>query len=116
MQYSDEQRLHDAVGFVGLRAQATAVGLLQLSLELRRAGVIDEAAVSRIKEAIAKDISLTCPRSTPKVAFMANIRRRLDRLFAGQGFVGNAGSLGEAEPCALPLDPELLRPVAVQPH
>lgn len=99
MQYTDEQRLHDAVGFVGLRAQATAVGLLQLSLELRRAGVIDEDAISRIKEAIAKDISLSCPRSTPKFEFLGNIRRRLDRLFAGEGVVGNASTLGNAEPC-----------------
>ena len=116
MQYSEEQRLHDAVGFVGLRAQATAVGLLQLSLELRRAGVIDEAAVSRIKDAIAKDITLSCPRSTPKVAFLANIRRRLDRLFAGEGIVGNASGLGEAEPCPRSLDAELSRTDALQHH
>lgn len=94
MEYSEEQRLHDAVGFVGLRAQATAVGLLQLSLELRRVGVIDEDAIDRIKEAIAKDISLSCPRSQPKRDFLTNIRSRLDRLFAGTAPVGDASLMG----------------------
>ena len=97
MEYSEEQRLHDAVGFVGLRAQATAVGLLQLSLELRRVGVIDEAAIDRIKEAIAKDISLSCPRSQPKRDFITNIRSRLDRLFAGTVPVGDASLMGAPE-------------------
>lgn len=97
MEYSEEQRLHDAVGFVGLRAQATAVGLLQLSLELRRAGVIDEGAIERIKEAIAKDISLSCPRSQPKRDFLSNIRTRLDRLFAGGTPVGDASMMGAPE-------------------
>ena len=100
-EYSEEQQLHDAVNFVGLRAQATAVGLVQLSLELRRAGVIEEDAVTRIKEAIARDISLSCPRSQPKREFLDNIRKRLDRLFAGRGQVGTARGLGEPEPeCA----------------
>ena len=93
MGYSEEQRLHDAVSFVGLRAQATAVGLLQLSNELRRAGVIDENAVDRIKDAIARDISLSCPRSQPKREFLTGIRQRLDRLFAGQEPVGDARAL-----------------------
>jgi hypothetical protein len=93
----EDQQIHDAVGFVGLRAQATAVGLLQLSIELRRAGVIDEAAITRIKDAIAKDISLSCPRSQPKRVFLENIRLRLDRLFAGRGVVGDASNLGDPE-------------------
>lgn len=97
MDYTDEQRLHDAVGFVGLRAQATAVGLLQLSLELRRAGVIDEDAVTRIKDAIAKDISLSCPRSQPKREFLSSIRSRLDRLFAGGTPVGDASMMATPE-------------------
>ncbi len=98
MEYSEEQRLHDAVGFVGLRAQATAVGLLQLSLELRRAGVIDEDAITRIKDAIAKDISLSCPRSQPKREFLSSIRARLDRLFAGGTPVGDASMMATPEP------------------
>jgi hypothetical protein len=81
MDESEELRLHETVGFVGLRAQATAVGLLQLSAELVRAGVLDKAAVDRIKDAIAKDISLSRPRSVSRDEYMALVRQRLDGLF-----------------------------------
>jgi hypothetical protein len=81
MDESEEQRLHETVSFVGLRAQATAVGLLQLSAELVRAGVLDKAAVDRIKDAIAKDISLSRPRSVSRDEYMGMVRERLDGLF-----------------------------------
>jgi hypothetical protein len=42
MDEREEKRVHDSIGLLGLRAQATAVGLLQLSAELRRAGVLDD--------------------------------------------------------------------------
>jgi hypothetical protein len=80
----EEKRLHDSVSFVGLRAQATAVGLLQLSQELVRVGVLDEDALGRIKEAIAKDIALGRPPSAPKEEYDRNTRNRLDALFAGR--------------------------------
>jgi hypothetical protein len=50
----EDKTLHDMIGFVGLRAQATAVGLLQLAAELKRAGVLDDDAIGRIKDAIAR--------------------------------------------------------------
>jgi hypothetical protein len=81
MDESEELRLHETVSFVGLRAQATAVGLLQLSAELVRAGVLDKAAVDRIKDAIAKDISLSRPRSVSRDEYMGQVRQRLDGLF-----------------------------------
>ncbi len=81
MDESEELRLHETVSFVGLRAQATAVGLLQLSAELVRAGVLDKAAVDRIKDAIAKDISLSRPRSVSRDEYMGLVRSRLDGLF-----------------------------------
>ncbi|MGZ3377242.1 MAG: hypothetical protein ACXU8S_11645 [Phenylobacterium sp.] len=81
MDESEELRLHETVSFVGLRAQATAVGLLQLSAELVRAGVLDKAAVDRIKDAIAKDISLSRPRSVSRDEYMGLVRQRLDGLF-----------------------------------
>ncbi len=80
----EERRLHQAIDFVGLRAQATAVGLIQLSIELRRAGVISGEAIDRIKDAIARDISLGCPRSLARREYEANVRHRLDRLFSGE--------------------------------
>jgi hypothetical protein len=84
MEEEDERRLHETISFLGLRAQATAVGLLQLSAELVRAGVLQEDAVARIKNAIAKDIALSRPRSTPKDDYERSIRERLDGLFAGK--------------------------------
>ena len=90
MGYVEDKRLHDAIDLVGMRAQATTVGLIQLSVELRRAGVLDEAAVGRIKDAIAKEICLTRPRSIPEANFRENLRGRLDRLFSGEEPVGKA--------------------------
>ena len=75
MDKTEDKKLHDTLGFVGLRAQATAVGLLQLSAELKRVGVLDE-------DAIAREISLSRPRSPHNADFYANLRGRLDRLFA----------------------------------
>ena len=83
MDETQEKRIHDTIGFVGLRAQATAVGLLQLSAELVRAGVLDVAAMTRIKDAIAKDIALSRPRSVSREEYERTIRLRLDRLFSG---------------------------------
>lgn len=84
MDNREDKKLHDTIGFVGLRAQATAVGLLQLAAELKRAGVLDDEAIDRIKDAIAREISLSRPRSPHNEQFDANLRGRLDRLFAGE--------------------------------
>lgn len=90
MGYVEDKRLHDAIDLVGMRAQATTVGLIQLSVELKRAGVLDEAAVGRIKEAIAKEICLNRPKSIPQEHFRESLGKRLDRLFAGESMVGEA--------------------------
>ncbi len=84
----EEKRIHDSVSLVGLRAHATAVGFLTLARELVRAGVLDEAAVERIKDAIVKELSLTRGRSTSAEEFERTTRHRLDGLFAGQESVG----------------------------
>lgn len=76
------KQLHDTLGFVGLRAQATAVGLLQLTAELVKAGVLDDDAVGRIKQAIFDDLALTRPTSQAKTDYEATLQRRLDRLFS----------------------------------
>jgi hypothetical protein len=76
-----ERRIHDSIGIAGLRAHATAVGLLQLSMELVRAGVLDAAAIGRIKDAITRELVLQRPRSAPKLEFERSIRHRLDSLF-----------------------------------
>ena len=90
MGYAEDKRLHDSIDLVGMRAQATTVGLIQLSIELQRAGVLDEAALGRIKESIAKEICLHRPKSIPPESFHDSLRSRLDRLFAGEEAVGEA--------------------------
>jgi hypothetical protein len=83
MTQSEDEHVHEIISFVGLRAQATAVGLLNLTGELVRAGVLDRGAVDRIKEAIARDIALTRPRSVSREEYERTVRERLDGLFAG---------------------------------
>ncbi len=75
------KQLHDTLSFVGLRAQATAVGLLAVTAELIRAGVLDEAAVQRIKDAIFADLALGRPTSREKRDYEAMLKKRLDSLF-----------------------------------
>ncbi|WP_419814723.1 hypothetical protein [Glacieibacterium sp.] len=84
MDERDGKKLHDTIGFVGLRAQATAVGLIQLTAELVAAGVLDEPALDRIKGSIAQDLALSRPPHASLEHFEAETKRKLDRLFAGQ--------------------------------
>lgn len=76
------KQLQDTLGFVGLRGQATAVGLLQLTTELVKVGVLDNDAVDRIKQAIFDDLALTRPASQAQTEYEATLQRRLDRLFS----------------------------------
>jgi hypothetical protein len=94
LEESDIRKLHHSLDFIGMRAHATAVGVVQLAIELRRAHVIDEAALGRIKDAIANDIALGRPRSATREAYQADLRGRLDRVFAGDMPVGDL-PLGE---------------------
>ena len=92
MNYQEAKRQHETLAFVGLRAHATAVGLLQLCHELVGAGVLDDAAISRIKDAIAADICLSRPGTMSKEAFDQSTRRRLDSLFCGREKVSDGTS------------------------
>ena len=85
--HEEARKLNSTVGLVGLRAQATAVGLVQLCSELLKAGVLDNAAVSRIKSAIADQILVSYKPSRGRVEFEDSLNRRLDRLFplSGEG-------------------------------
>ena len=84
----DHARVHLALEFLGIRAQATAMGLVQLCAELRRAGVIDAAAVDRVKDSIAEEIAAHAPRTVVRQEYLSDIRGRLDRIFAGDEPVG----------------------------
>jgi hypothetical protein len=93
MHLDKQKKLHFDLTNVGMRAQATAVGMLQMCLELRRAGVLDEAAIERIKNAIACDIEVSAPRSVANAEYRRDIKARLDKLFAGEERVGSADAL-----------------------
>lgn len=91
------KKLHDTISFVGLRAQATAIGLVQLTAELRRAGVLDEAAIERIKAAIANDINVSRSSARSRGTFEAMVKRRLDILFAPQDPSQTVPHVGDTE-------------------
>jgi hypothetical protein len=97
--FDKQKKLHHELTNVGLRAQATAVGLVQLCTELRRVNVLDDIAVERIKDAIADEISVSAPRSVSSQNYRRDIRNRLDQLFAGERHVGDAEemSFGRSE-------------------
>ncbi len=100
--HQDARRLNSELGLVGLRAHATAVGLLQLCTELLDAGVLDSAAITRIKSAIADQITVSYTSHRGREAFEESLHRRLDNLFptAGPrdhpaGTVGTSQEMGE---------------------
>ena len=84
MNYQESQKLHEEIAFLGLRAQATAVGLIQLSIELQRAGVLDQDAVCRVKGAIADNLTLKTPSYLSAKEHRCEVEQRLDKLFTGQ--------------------------------
>lgn len=98
------EREHGALTFVGLRAQATATGLIQLCAELRCAGVLGDDAIGRIKQAIINDLIVSSPSFRRSNEIERAMRRRLDDVFtrriasgAGrQEVVGPADRLGES--------------------
>jgi len=98
--YDQQKKLHWELTNVELRAQATAVGLVQLCIELRRANVLDGPALERIKDAIADEVAIAAPRVTASKNYRGDVRSRLDRLFAGDQHVGPADALAVSSPPA----------------
>ncbi|RYF11046.1 MAG: hypothetical protein EOO77_20250 [Oxalobacteraceae bacterium] len=88
--YEKQKRLHHDVTNVGLRAQATAVGLLQLCIELRDANVLSEDAITRIKNAIGDELIVGPNRRIASREQRSEIDDRLNRLFAGEQKIGSA--------------------------
>jgi len=73
---------------LGMRAQATAAGLVQLCEELRVAGILNDAALERIKGSIADVLAEYRPRSMTRFDYLATVHNRLDQIFAGREPVG----------------------------
>jgi ABC-type uncharacterized transport system YnjBCD ATPase subunit len=90
---AEQKRLHFDLSNVGLRAQATASGLVQLCRELQQAGVLQDDALVRIKSAIADEIAFNAPRSIKGDDHRQHIGRRLDSIFAGTSKIGSADNI-----------------------
>jgi hypothetical protein len=75
------RELHRTLEFIGLRAQATTVGLIQLCAELVAAGALADEAIERIKEAIFREIAVTHPRGYNRAEFEQTLKQRLDAIF-----------------------------------
>ena len=81
---SDAKRRHDELDFAGFRALATAAGFLQLVRELRAVAVLDETAISRVREAMLQELLENVARPfVGDVDYEQCLRRRLEALFAG---------------------------------
>ena len=72
---------HRTLEFIGLRSHATTVGLIQLCEELLTAGILDGAALQRIKDAIRMELTVGNARISNQPTFDATLRRRLDAIF-----------------------------------
>jgi hypothetical protein len=101
MDTTENRKLHESIDLLGLRAQVTAVGFVQLAVELNRAGVLDDAALGRIKDAICGDLMLSKPTAIEREEYEGSIRRRLDALFQGREPVGKT-SVGLTPPTGIP--------------
>ncbi|HZV18101.1 MAG TPA: hypothetical protein VFF84_05345 [Sphingobium sp.] len=84
-QKEQARELHQTLEFIGLRAHATTVGLLQLSTELVRVGILDADAIQRIKDAIHREITVARPRGYNRAEFAETLRQRLDAIFPSCG-------------------------------
>jgi len=77
---SDQERIHANLEAIGIRASGAAVGLFQLLRELLDVGVLDGAAVNRIKEAVITDLAASRPRSQTLADYQQRVRERMDTL------------------------------------
>ena len=92
---------HRTLDLIGLRAHATAVGLIQLCEELLNAGVLTAESLDRIKDAICSELAVgKRARVAGQLGFDDALRRRIDAVFPvapGKPARDNVGSLGDFE-------------------
>lgn len=72
---------HRTLDFIGLRAHATTVGLIQLCEELLNAGVLSPEGLERIKGAIRSELSVCNSRISNQPTFDDTMRKRIDAIF-----------------------------------
>lgn len=98
------RELHNTLEFIGLRAQATTVGLLQLCTELVRVGVLDDAAIQRIKDAIRRELTVTRARGHFRDQFEETLKQRLDAVFPRAGDAQRGAPVGDLHDLQAALD------------
>lgn len=98
------RELHSTLEFIGLRAQATTVGLLQLCAELVNANVLDDAAIARIKNAIFREIAVNNSRGYNRAEFERTLRERLDAIFPRAADAQTRARVGTTEEMRAALD------------
>ena len=99
------RRLHNDLEFIGLRAQATSVGLLQLCAELVQAGVLEGVAIQRIKDAIHSEISVSNRRAHARAEFEDTLRKRLDAIFPQCEDARRMSPVGDVHDMQMALEP-----------
>lgn len=72
---------HRTLDFIGLRAHATTVGLIQLCEELLNAGILKQDALDRIKGAIISELTVSNSRISNQSGFDEVLKRRIDAIF-----------------------------------
>lgn len=88
MEPGETRKLRESIDLLGIRAQATAVGMIQIAIELRRGGILDAEAIGRVKDAILGDLMLSRPPSSDHADYERSLRKRLDALLSGQESLG----------------------------
>lgn len=96
-QTEQARELHRTLEFIGLRAQATTVGMLQLCTELVRAGTFNQDAVERIKQAIFCEIAVNQPSGYNRAEFERTLKQRLDAIFPSTSDAQPRAQVGNVE-------------------
>lgn len=104
-QAAEARELHRTLEFIGLRAQATTVGLIQVCTELVRVGVLDDAAIQRIKDSIHRELSVSHGRGRNNAEFEETLRQRLDAIFPKASAAGQRAPVGTISEMQTALDP-----------
>jgi hypothetical protein len=105
-QTEQARELHRTLEFIGLRAQATTVGLLQLCAELVRAGVLHDDAIERIKQSVFREIAVNQPRGYNRAEFELTLRQRLDSIFPRGMEAGSRAPVGTVEDMQSSFEPK----------
>ena len=84
MDTAETRKMHLEVDLAGFRAHAAAVGFLQLIRELRRSGILDDAAVARVRDAVIDELALSRPMRSAENEFRQRLKARLDKLLDHQ--------------------------------